>query len=878
MIGQNINHYQITAKLGQGGMGVVYQATDTRLGREVALKILPEKFVQDPQRMSRFQREAEVLASLNHPNISIIHGLEEAHGVRELVEGPTLAERIAEGPIPLEEALKIALEITQALEAAHGKGIIHRDLKPANVKITLEGKVKVLDFGLAKALEPELSHEELANSPTLTMEATQAGMILGTAAYMSPEQARGRPVDKRTDIWAFGCVLLECLTAKQEFGGETVSDSIAKILQKEPGWDALPKETPLGVQRLLRRCLEKDLGSRLRDIGDAGLEIAEGLSEPVGVTTATSARWQRPIPLAALGLLVVLLGVFVGAFLWNLENDSPLGPVTRFSIVLPDGEAIPQRTSLALSPDGTQLVYAAVRDGTRRLYRRSLNQQNAQSIPGTENGHSPFFSPDGQWVGFFSGTRRGEGELKKWSVLGGQPLKICDVTVGQGASWGEDDTIIFSDRDRLWRISSAGSTPEPAVPEGGDSIYPYAPQVLPGGKEVLLWIYNSRARASVGVVSLDSGQEKILVNGCLKGRYLPSGHLVYGQGNSLMAAPFDLESLELVGPGRPVVEGVWVGGRTVSKFEVSRNGSLVYVPGSNPHREDTLVWVDRQGQEEVFLESRMELEVPRISPDGRQLAVQVRTGVFLNTWTCEIERCVLSQLANSGVAPVWSRDGRELFFHEVDIIRIAADGSGEPERVLERGDAAAAYPMATSPDGKVLLVDRAGDILALPLDRDAKTDPVRVEEVFVDKGRLSGYAPDFSPDGNWIVFTSNRSERDEIYVKPYPGQGGLVAVTTEGGSRPRWSPDGREIFYRRGAKMMAVSIQVQPSPRVGKPRELFEGPPPGPYATRHYDIRPDGQRFLMVKRGKTEEVPPPNQINVVLNWSEELKQKVPVGD
>ena len=829
--------------------------------------------------MSRFQREAEVLASLNHPHISTIYGLEEADGLRalvlELVEGPTLAERIAEGPIRVEETLHIALEITQALEAAHEKGIIHRDLKPANVKITPEGKVKVLDFGLAKALEPELSHQELAHSPTLTMEATQAGMILGTAAYMSPEQARGRPVDKRTDIWAFGCVLMECLTGKQEFGGETVSDSIAKVLQKEPTWEVLPKATPLAIQKLLRRCLEKDLGSRLRDIGDAGLEIVEASSEPVGVATATPARWQRRIPLAALGLLMILGGAPLGPFLWNPEKDSqpPPAAVTRFPIVLAADEEMPGHASLALSPDGTKLVYAAIRDNTHGLYLRSLEEQEAKLIPGTEQGWAPFFSPDGQWVGFFSGFQRGTGRLKKWSLLGGEPETICNLVTGQGASWGEDDTIIFSDVDRLWRVSSEEGSPEPVIPEGHQ--YSYYPQILPGGKKVLFWIWDGLARSSVAVLSLDSGQERVLMESVLKARYLPTGHLVYGQGGSLMAAPFDLESMEL-GDGRPVVRGVWLGGRARpnAKFEVSQNGSLAYVPGSDVRREDALVWVDRDGQREPFLERQMSLFVPRVSPDGKRLAFQAQTqagkGPF-NIWTCEIGKCVPSPLTSKGgMAPVWSRDGTEIFFGGGDIWRIAVDSSGEPERILKR-EMGAAYPNSLSPNGKVLIFQKSGNILALRLDGSAKVDPVRVN-------RFREHSADFSPDGNRIVFTSNRSGSDEIYVKPYPSQGALIPITAEGGTRPLWSPDGKEIFYRNGAKLMAAEVQMQPDLSVRKTRELFEGTALDPIiAARHYDVTPDG-RFVMVKRVKSEGGLTHNQINVVLNWSEELKRLVPTGD
>ena len=879
MIGQTISHYKITAKLGEGGMGVVYQATDTRLGREVALKILPEKFVQDRQRMSRFQREAEILASLNHPHISIIYGLEEADGVRalvlELVEGPTLAERIAEGPIPVEETLQIALEITQALEAAYEKGIIHRDLKPANVKITPEGKVKVLDFGLAKALEPELSQQELANSPTLTMEATQEGVVLGTAAYMSPEQARGRPVDTRTDIWAFGCVLFECLTGKQEFGGEKISDSIAKILQKDPEWEVLPKGTPWRVRDLLRRCLEKDAHERLHHIADARIEIKYAFEQPSDdpygeVETATPTRWQQPIPLAALGLLIALVGVLLGPFLWNPGNDSqPASPsVTRFRITLPDDEVIPGGASVALSPDGTQLVYAAIRDNTSRLYRRSLNELEASEIPGTEGGLIPFFSPNGQWVGFFQDLKK----LKKWSVLGGEPLTICEVGQGRGASWGEDDTIIFGKNPGLWRVPSAGDTQELVSQGEGAGGYFY-PQILPGGRGVLFLELELGKGTRVGVLSLETGQHKILVPGGSKARYLSTGHLVYGLGGSVLAAPFDLDSLELLRPGVPVVEGVWLANGAVSKFEVSQNGSLVYVSGSDVLRKDALVWVDLRGQEQSFLPTEMELYLVRLSPDGKRLAVQAREedGSY-KLWTCEIDLCVFSPLT-SGAAPVWSRDSSELFFFGVggNIWRISTDDSVKLERVFERE--LNQFPHSVSADGTVLAFTQAKagsvkDILTLRLDDSAKVEAFHVSD-------FNETDPVFSPDGNWIAFTSNRSGKDEVYLKSYPSAGRPIPITTKGGNRPIWSPDGKEIFYRNGAKLMAVPVQMQPDLRPGKSRELFEGTVPNDQV-RRYDLTPDGRKFLMIKEGQQKSAPA--QINVVLNWSEELKRLVPTDD
>ena len=495
MLGQSINHYKITAKLGEGGMGAVYRATDTRLGRHVALKIVPEKFARDRQRMGRFQREAEVLASLDHPNISTIHGLEVDGDVQalvlELVEGPTLAERITEGPIPTEEALGMALEIAQALEAAHEKGIIHRDLKPANVKITPEGKVKVLDFGLAKALDPELTQHELVNSPTLTMEATQEGVILGTAAYMSPEQARGKPVDTRTDIWAFGSVLLECLTGVQEFGGETISDSIAKILQKEPDWEGLPKETPPAIRRLLRRCLEKDPYDRVQHIGDARIEIRHALEHPSDdlygeVATASPARWQRALPLLAAALIAVLATVLLFWFAGPGWSSTPASaPVSRTTITLPDGQRQPRvmGAPLAISPDGTLLAYVA-RDRTgSHLFLRSMDSFGFDRVPDSEDAGAPFFSPHGNWIGFFT-----PGKLKKASVNGGPPIIVADASGpgSPGASWGVDDFIVFAPNmvSGLWRVSADGGTPERLTrPDFGEDGRAHVwPQHLPGGQ------------------------------------------------------------------------------------------------------------------------------------------------------------------------------------------------------------------------------------------------------------------------------------------------------------------------------------------------------------------------------------------------------------
>ena len=768
MIGQSINHYKIMAKLGEGGMGAVYRATDTRLGREVALKIVPEKFARDPQRMGRFQREAEVLASLDHPNISTIHGLEVDGDVQalvlELVEGPTLAARITRGPIPTEEALGMALEIAQALEAAHEKGIIHRDLKPANVKITPQGKIKVLDFGLAKALDPELTQQEVANSPTLTMEATEEGMVLGTAAYMSPEQARGRPVDRRTDIWAFGCVLLECLTGTQEFGGNTIADSIAKILQKDPDWEALPKDARLTIRRLLRRCLEKDPYDRVQHMGDARIEIRHVLEQPSDdsygeVAIGTPVRWQRPIPLATIGLLVLLIGAFLGFLVWTAAHERRLVPATatRFTIHLPEGRTLPWPPAwspVGLSPDGTQLAYVGDQDGTRRLYLRPLAELEDSPIPGTEGGMLPFFSPDGKWLGFAS-TVENVIRLNKLSLLGGAPLSLLEENwLGRGASWGRDGTIVYGDRGGLWRVPETGGTPEHL----GNG---WLPEILPGGRAV---VFGFR---KIGVLSLETGEAKDLIEGGLYPRYAATGHLLYGSsGGDLMAASFDLEELRVTGPPTPVVEGAGF------QYDISEAGTLAYVPeGGRKIDQSTLVWVDRQGQASRVSELQVRFAGPRISPDGKRVAV-TRDG---SIWIYEIDRDNWMPVNSDGYFPLWAPDGSRIAFStQAYIAQATVDGTGEVEPLTEARHPMAA-PTSWSPDGEVLAYQAMTKDTKTGFDiwtRRGGGEP----EPFVATEFLEVEAR-FSPDGNWIAFTSNRSGRNEVYAARYPGGGRLARIS-----------------------------------------------------------------------------------------------------
>ncbi|MDA2924712.1 serine/threonine-protein kinase, partial [Acidobacteria bacterium AH-259-L09] len=629
MIGKTISHYKILEKLGEGGMGEVYRAEDTSLGREVAIKVLPDLFAHDPQRLARFEREAKLLASLNHPNIAAIYSFEHADGlhflVLELVEGETLAERLTTGPVPVEEALQVCRQIAEGVEAAHEKGVIHRDLKPANVKITPQGKVKVLDFGLAKALEGEAPPADISHSPTLTEEMTRSGVILGTAAYMSPEQARGKTVDKRADMWAFGCVLYECLVGRQVFGGETVTDIIGAIVHKEPDWSALPENTPWNIPALLRRCLKKDSNLRLRDIWDARIEIEEALSEPaavspIGVISAVQpAPWKLAIPWSFAAAIALIATVAI----WSLTRPEPRS-ITRFEMVLPPTQQLtgPGRHQVAFSPEGKHLVYAA----NNQLYLRGLDQLEATPIRGTEsNARSPFFSPDGQWVGFYA-----DGQLKKVSISGGAPVTLCDARNPYGASWEPNDTMVFGQGpEGIFQVSSTGGTKELLISvDSTKDESAHGPQILPGRKAILFTLRSGGGTwddAQIVVQWLETGEQKVLSPGGRDARYVPTGHLVYAQAGTLLAVPFDLGSLEVTGGPVPIVEGVRDAGNPTgaAQFSFSRLGSLVCIAGSH-EIERTLVWVDRRGGSQPVTKEKRWFKHARFSPNRQHLALHVQ--------------------------------------------------------------------------------------------------------------------------------------------------------------------------------------------------------------------------------------------------------------
>jgi Tol biopolymer transport system component len=894
--GTKLGPYEIQSSLGAGGMGEVYRARDSKLGRDVAIKVLPDAFARDADRMTRFEREAKVLASLNHPNIASIYGLEDSDAthalVMELVEGPTLADRIRQGPIPMEEAVPIAKQICDALEYAHERGIVHRDLKPANVKVTVDDAVKVLDFGLAKAIEGDAASSDVSNSPTMSRMATLAGVLLGTAAYMSPEQAKAKPVDRRADIWAFGCVLYEMFTGKTSFPGESVTDTLAAVIKEEPDWSSLPAATPMRVRVLLRRCLQKDPKQRLRDIGDARISLEEvltGASEGTASIGVAGPTRRRLLPWAA---AIFVAGVaLAGVAVWILK-PAPARPVTRAVITLPAGQQLAGlgRSALALSPDGSHLAYVATTiqpGGTQQIYLRAMDSVESKFIPGTEGAVDPFFSPDGKWLGFYA-----DGKLKKVSVSGGAAQALAEASTSAGASWSSQGVIAFTPTavSYLQQVSDAGGAPKPLTrTEKGDGRQRW-PDFLPGGKALLFAASQTGSNwtmASVVVQSVGTGEWRKLIEGTSP-RYASSGHLVYAQGGNLMAVPFDARRLEFTGAPVLVVEGVFqsqVSG--VAEYSVSSTGSLVYVAGGIHAAQKRLVWVSRTGVEQPLAAPAHSYVAPRLSPDGRRVAVAIQER-DTQIWLYDLSRETLTPLTFEGdvnSSPTWTPDGKRIAFTStkdgpLNIFWQLADGSGGLEKLNTSENAQ--IPMSWSPDGKLLAfleVDPTTgyDIGVLRLDEpSAGSGQGRKSEQFL-RTRFSESVPRFSPDGRWLAYISDESGRYEIYVQPYPGPGGKRQISAEGGTEPVWNPNGRELFYRSGEKMMSVEVTTQPSFAAGKPRMLFEGRyEPAPLTNPNYAVSPDGQRFLMLKPAEHAE-DAPTQINIVLNWFEELNRLVPPG-
>ena len=890
MIGRTLSHYKVLEKIGQGGMGEVYRAEDTSLKREVAIKVLPEQFTKDPQRLARFEREAQLLASLNHPNIAAIHSFEHSDDIHflvlELVEGETLAERVAKGPLPVEEALEVCRQIAEGMEAAHEKGVIHRDLKPATVKVTPEGKVKILDFGLAKAFEDETPVTDISQSPTLTQSMTQAGVILGTAAYMSPEQARGKPVDKRTDVWAFGCVLYECLTGQQAFGGETITDILGALIHKEPDWEKLPENTPWRIKELLRRCLTKDAHDRLRDIANVRVEIKLALTEPaaapIGVTSpAQPPLWRRAIPWSV-GLLMGLIAL--GIAFWS--SPQPVSrPLNKFVMIPPSTAPLVDLPGLDLliSPDGRRIAYMTESDDTRQLYMRPLNGLMATPIPGTEGMRwTPFFSPDSESIVIVV-----DGKLKKISLVGEPPITLCEAPAVYGGTWGPEDTIVFAGRTEsgqgLHLVSAAGGEPEILIItdfEKGEIQY-RRPEFLPGGKAVLFSIRGENG-FQLAALSLATREKKIVLEGAREAHYSPTGHLVYvvPETGTLSAVLFDHERLEVIGEPVPVLEGIREDPDASVDYSFSSEGTLIYVPAGAAVK-GVPVWVDREGREmESLVEEPLQNpQGPRLSPDGRRLVVAVNPGDGLDLWVYDLAGRPPYPLTAEGrnSYPLWSPDGKRVVFRSVGggsrrLLQVAADGTTlNPELLLS--STRNGYPTSWSADGQELIFLDASpggsSLMSLPIE--GQQEPrLLVQTQYAFRPGQHGASAALSPDGRWLAYVSGVTGGPEIWVRPYPGPGAPLRLSPSGGLEVVWGPEGRELFYLEGDKMMAVKIETEPRFRFQPPELLFEGD--YYHANPSYDIGPDG-RFLMIKL--TEE--PRSQINVVLNWFEELKRLVPVN-
>ena len=875
------NRYKIIRELGKGGMGEVYLAEDTNLKRQVAIKVLPKVFALDEERLARFEREARVLASLNHPNIAMIHGLEKLEDqqllVMELIDGETLAEHIRKGPMPVEEALTVCIQIAEGLESAHEKAIIHRDLKSGNIKLTSEGKAKILDFGLAKASQAEPEAIDLSKSPTLTDRMTQPGVILGTAAYMSPEQAKGKAVDNRCDIWAFGCVLYECLTGKMPFTGETVTEILAKIIESEPDWEAVPSETPLQIVTLLRRCLQKNVHQRLQHIGDGRLEIIEALERPIEATTPRSPQvksqpfWRRSLP----WFVASLMGIIALIALWNIlnwEKPDDNFPI-KFKVNPPEGQLMNVHTvssGIAISPDGKNLVYPL---GFSHLYLRSMDSLETSFLA---PGGLPFFSPDGKWIGFSGGG------LKKISLDGGSLQDICEIDYRfWGGSWGPDDTIIFSDTGILWKVSASGGKREQLLidqgidQEGKKESY-CIPQHLPNGKAILFAIVRSADDMSIALLDLKTNEQKILIEKGTGAHYVPSGHIVYSWGNDLLAIKFDVDYHIVIGSAFPIVQDaappLWHG---QSLFSISKEGTLVYIPAT-AEGSMRLVWVDRQGRVERLPLPPALYGSPRVSPNGKTI-LYAKQDEKNKIWIYDLERGTTRRLMDEQGdewLPTWTPDGLNIAFvstreNELNgtLFWKSVDSDQPAEVLVDTGSWPC--PHSFSPDGKLLAYRAIGeetdyDIWLLPLDRTRKPEP------FLQSKAYETW-PRFSPDGKWIVYESNESGQVEVYVRPVSSSyGKSLPISNAGGEFPLWAPDGTEIFYATKDKIMSVSFQGEPEVRLGTPQVLFE------WSSMlyddflyGYDIAPDGQRFLMIERGK------PQSITVVLNWFEELRRHVP---
>jgi len=896
--GQTLLHYQIVEKIGEGGMGVVWRAVDTTLDREVAIKVLPDAFAADADRLARFEQEARLLASLNHPNIAAVYSVHQHEGARylamEFVEGEDLAQRLKRGRLAPDESMKIALQVADALETAHDSGVIHRDLKPANIQLTPAGKIKVLDFGLAKAFSPEAASGDPSLSPTMTSVGTLAGMIIGTAGYMSPEQARGREVDRRADVWAFGCVLYEMLTGRRTFDGETISDTLASVLKVDPDWDALPDDTPPALRRLLRRCLTRDADERLSHISGARLPLRETLdgevethvaAAPADSVTPTS-QWARVLPWA----LVILMTVVSVAALMQTTKKTTATPdaelLTLFA-PFPDGHTIPndQMGVMALSPDGKTLALVLESDGAKHLYTRRMGSSAFTQLPVTEAATSPFFSPDGQWVGFIANDK-----LKKISVDGGNPMTLAEADGNnRGVSWGADDRIVFSPHytTALMQVGGSGGEPTPLTTlEAGRGERTHRwPHAVPGEDVVLFTVGamdspESYDQSDIDAVRPSNGERRTVLRGASMARYVPTGHLIFAREGFLFAVKFDIKTLAIEGSPVPVVENV-MGMRSsgVVHAGVATNGLLAYISGSPRSRESRMVWRRRDGRSEPLPAAVAGYVSPSLSPDGQQIAVGLEGETTFDIWTYNIGRDTLTRLTFEGDNnwPVWSPDGERVAFSSVrnDALMSAysksADGSGSAEQIFSpegKPNWGQTSPSDWSPDGRFLVMEFTNEHgpNVLAYDFEEGQERILMETPATEE------KPTLSPDGKWLAYTSDESGRTEVYVRQFPEGRGKWQVSTEGGSFPRWSPDGRLLFFRRQGRLMEVDVDIRDgSFQADRPRQVLDG---FPSITSDIDYDVLGRdTFLVVELAGDETAA--QGVTVVVNWLDELRRRVP---
>ncbi|MGD8328276.1 MAG: protein kinase [Acidobacteriota bacterium] len=941
MIGRSLGIYEVTELLGKGGMGEVYRARDPKLKRDVAIKVLPEALAGDPQRLARFEREAQLLASLNHANIAAIYGLDEADGTRflvlELVEGETLEERLQRGPLELQRALEIGKQVAEALEEAHGKGIVHRDLKPGNVKVTPDGRVKVLDLGLAKALVDEGGVKQaidLSQSPTMAVGGTVAGVILGTAAYMSPEQARGKEVDARADIWSFGCVMYELLVGRRTFAGETVSDTMAAILKEEPTWSALPDGLPYSIQQLVHRCLQKDARRRLQAIGDArielddvlrSMEMASGpgvagvgagaslISGPMATTTGPVPTTSGPIPTqtgplpvagatpvaptttggvapsssdtagsrgvswAATALLMVVVATVAGVTAWTLKPVPTAVDrrVTRLALPMIDttldvwGSSWPV---VAISADGRNLAFVGSDEqGVSRIYIRAMDRADAVPVAGSEGGQMPFFSPDGNWLGFYLGFE----SIQRVPLSGGSATLVT-TDVGGVASWGEGDRIVHGNSQRGISITDAsGNRTESIIdpdPDANETFISEA-HLLPGGTHLVYSVEMSGdgPRSRIMLLDLADRSKRVLVDDGTRPHYVPTGHLLFGRGESLMAQAFDIDTMETSGQPFAVMTGVLTDDAGETQFAVSDNGTLVYIGGGTVVSSMDLLIVDGSDSDNAReIAGGVQFEWPEISPDGTRVATAIhddRHGI----WVYDIDtgrRIRVSFVGNDG-HPVWTPDGTHVVFYSGtrnggDLYLAAADGSdgGDPTLISE-----AEYgrvPRSFSPDGRYLVFsethpERRDDVWLL--DMETGEERTLLATPYDESWGM------VSPDGKWLAYTSDETGTSEVYLQPFPGPGAKTAASSGGAGIPMWAPDGRTLYFLSDLGLTAVSISGD-GPTVGEPRSIdadccVQG---------FYWPAPDGHGFLRV-RWSDEDQPTPSHINIVLDWFEELRRQ-----